>query len=77
MSSRMNIFRSDKTLNRAFLLLNVNRKVFYIQIFCILKLLFLTLREEKEGKEIIGYNFPPPDETRQAKTVVLRQSVLL
>ena len=58
MSSRMNIFRSDKTLNRAFLLLNVNRKVFYIQIFCILKLLFLTLREE--GKEIIGYNFPPP-----------------
>ena len=61
MSSRMNIFRSDKTLNRAFLLLNVNRKVFYIQIFCILKLLFLTLREGKEGKEIIGYNFPPPD----------------
>lgn len=59
MSSRMNIFRSDKTLNRAFLLLNVNRKVFYIQIFCILKLLFLTLREGKEGKEIIGYNFPP------------------
>lgn len=61
MSSRMNIFRSDMTLNRAFLLLNVNRKVFYIQIFCILKLLFLTLREGKEGKEIIGYNFPPPD----------------
>lgn len=60
MSSRMNIFRSDKTLNRTFLLLNVNRKVFYIQIFCILKLLFLTLREGKEGKEIIGYNFPPP-----------------
>lgn len=59
MSSRMNIFRSGKTLNRAFLLLNVNRKVFYIQIFCILKLLFLTLREGKEGKEIIGYNFPP------------------
>ena len=61
MSSRINIFRSDKTLNLAFLLLNVNRKVFYIQIFCILKLLFLTLREGKEGKEIIGYNFPPPD----------------
>lgn len=59
MSSRMNIFRSDKTLNRAFLLLNVNRKVFYIQIFCILKLLFPTLREGKEGKEIIGYKFPP------------------
>ena len=35
MSSLMNIFRSDMTLNRAFLLLNVNRKVFYIQIFCI------------------------------------------
>lgn len=61
MSSRMNIFRSGKTLNRIYLLLNVNRKVFYIQIFCILKLLFLTLREGKEGKEIIGYNFPPPD----------------
>lgn len=61
MSSRMNIFRSDMTLNCAFLLLNVNRKVFYIQIFCILKLLFLTLREGKEGKEIIGYKFPPPD----------------
>ena len=60
MSSRMNIFRSGKTLNRIYLLLNVNRKVFYIQIFCILKLLFLTLREGKEGKEIIGYNFPPP-----------------
>lgn len=60
MSSRMNIFRSGKTLNRAFLLLNVNRKDFYIQIFCILKLLFLTLREGKEGKEIIGYKFPPP-----------------
>lgn len=60
MSSRMNIFRSDKTLNRIYLLLNVNRKVFYIQIFCILKLLFLTLREGKEGKEIIGYKFPPP-----------------
>lgn len=60
MSSRINIFRSDMTLNRAFLLLNVNRKVFYIQIFCILKLLFLTLREGKEGKEIIGYKFPPP-----------------
>lgn len=59
MSSRMNIFRSDKTLNRAFLLLNVNRKVFYIQFFCIIKLLFLTLREGKEGKEIIGYNSPP------------------
>ena len=61
MSSRINIFRSGKTLNRIYLLLNVNRKVFYIQIFCILKLLFLTLREGKEGKEIIGYNFPPPD----------------
>ena len=60
MSSRINIFRSDMTLNRAFLLLNVNRKVFYIQIFCILKLLFLTLREGKEGKEIRGYKFPPP-----------------
>ena len=60
MSSRINIFRSDMTLNRAFLLLNVNRKVFYIQIFCILKLLFLTLCEGKEGKEIIGYKFPPP-----------------
>lgn len=60
MSSRMNIFRSDMTLNRAFLLLNVNRKVFYIQIFCILKLLFLTLREGKEGKEIIGYKISPP-----------------
>lgn len=60
MSSRINIFRSDKTLNRIFLLLNVNRKVFYIQIFCILKLLFLTLREEKEGKEFIGYKIPPP-----------------
>ena len=59
MSSRINIFRSGKTLNRIYLLLNVNRKVFYIQIFCILKLLFLTLREGKEGKEIIGYNFPP------------------
>ena len=60
MSSRINIFRSGKTLNRIYLLLNVNRKVFYIQIFCILKLLFLTLHEEKEGKEIIGYKFPPP-----------------
>lgn len=61
------LFRSGKTLNRAFLLLNVNRKVFYIQIFCILKLLFLTLREGKEGKEIIGYKFPPtkPDKQKQ------------
>ena len=59
MSSRINIFRSGKTLNRIYLLLNVNRKVFYIQIFCILKLLFLTLHEEKDGKEIIGYKFPP------------------
>lgn len=47
MSSRMNIFWSDKTLNRVFLLLNVNRKDFYIQNFCIIKLLFLTLRQEK------------------------------
>ena len=67
MSSRMNIFRSDMTLNRAFLLLNVNRKVFYIQLFCILKLLFLTLREGKEGKEIIGYKFPPPTKPDKQK----------
>lgn len=64
MSSRMNIFRSGKTLNRIYLLLNVNRKVFYIQIFCILKLLFLTLHEEKEVKEIIGYNFPRLNQTK-------------
>lgn len=67
MSSRMNIFRSGKTLNRIYLLLNVNRKVFYIQIFCILKLLFLTLHEGKEGKEIIGYNFPPPTKPDKQK----------
>ena len=47
MSSRMNIFWSSKTLNRGFLSLNVNRKDFYIQNFCIIKLLFLTLRLEK------------------------------
>ena len=43
----MNIFWSGKTLNRGFLLLNVNRKYFCILNFCIIKILFLTLRLEK------------------------------